>query len=431
MSDPVEKDLEKHGDPHVARAVSDANLNPRTVPDQSKFEDVELPPRPHRPRPRFPNSSVRPPVPSPKSEPIAEPGISSNSPPKAHALTWSDFDSEVGSEPIDPNWASTPTQDDLATVDPRLLESSPVTADPRPSQDHDLSPRVPELEKMPPRPRSSKPGSSRPGSKSPSAGSGTMEPAKSARAIQQESSSGDDLRTRRIGEAVSLGGSRRLLMIQYYDGAGHWRELEPLRPDLHRLGRASFRPGTTDPEFLAVEHLRFYSEGDRLFVEEGDSINGVYLKLPSARPIELTTGNRFLVGQHLIEFQLGERSKVNQPLASPTGEVFRWKRLEPLAYLNFLGPDDRQTIRVPLTKLEPTVIGREGDVALTGDTWASRSHAKVFFQGGRFFLEDSGSTNGTFMKIKGRTLVKLGDLQSSVSGDVLLMGAVLIRVVET
>jgi hypothetical protein len=240
----------------------------------------------------------------------------------------------------------------------------------------------------------------------------------------------EDMRTRRIGEGLGLGTSRRLLMIQYYDGAGHWRELEPLRPELHLLGRASFRRGTSATEFVAAEHLRFLSEGDRLFVEPGETLNGIYLKIPSARPVELSPGTRFQVGQHVIEFQPAEHSNPDRPLSSPDGEVFRWRRLESLDFLDFIGPGDSQTIRFPLTKLEGTVIGREGDIALTGDTWASRSHAKVFRQGERFFLEDLGSTNGTFLKITGRTLLKPGDLHSSVSGDILLIGAVLIRVVE-
>jgi pSer/pThr/pTyr-binding forkhead associated (FHA) protein len=43
-------------------------------------------------------------------------------------------------------------------------------------------------------------------------------------------------------------------------------------------------------------------------------------------------------------------------------------------------------------------IGREeGDIVLGGDTAASRLHAQVTFEDGRVFVEDLGSTNGTWV----------------------------------
>jgi FHA domain len=231
-------------------------------------------------------------------------------------------------------------------------------------------------------------------------------------------------------ETNPTGASQRMLIIQYADRSGRWRDLEPLRPGQHLLGRASFRDRTSATEFLATEHLRFVSDEDRLFVEEGQTLNGVYIKLPTARPIELTPGTRFRVGQHVFEFQLPERTIVDQPLVSPDGEVFHGRNFVPLAYVDLVGPGGGPAFRFPLTKLDGTVIGRVGDIALTGDNWANLSHANVTRQGGRFFLEDLGSVDGTFVRITGRTLLKPGDIRGSFSGDVLLLGEVLIRIVE-
>ena len=42
------------------------------------------------------------------------------------------------------------------------------------------------------------------------------------------------------------------------------------------------------------------------------------------------------------------------------------------------------------------------------DTAMSRSHAKVYHRGEDFFLEDTGSTNGTFVLVKEETPVPDG-----------------------
>ncbi len=45
----------------------------------------------------------------------------------------------------------------------------------------------------------------------------------------------------------------------------------------------------------------------------------------------------------------------------------------------------------------PFVIGREGDVSLEGDTAASRHHARITQADGDYWVEDLGSTNGTWV----------------------------------
>jgi pSer/pThr/pTyr-binding forkhead associated (FHA) protein len=47
-----------------------------------------------------------------------------------------------------------------------------------------------------------------------------------------------------------------------------------------------------------------------------------------------------------------------------------------------------------------------------GDTYASQVHARVFRRNGQFFIEDMGSTNGTYLnsrKVAGPTPVNRGD----------------------
>lgn len=56
------------------------------------------------------------------------------------------------------------------------------------------------------------------------------------------------------------------------------------------------------------------------------------------------------------------------------------------------------------------MLGRSKEVEVTVlDTKASREHARIFFRGGEHFIEDLGSTNGTYVehqKIEKPTLLK-------------------------
>lgn len=47
-------------------------------------------------------------------------------------------------------------------------------------------------------------------------------------------------------------------------------------------------------------------------------------------------------------------------------------------------------------------VGRAGgcQIALTDDTYASQLHARIFRKDGRVWLEDLGSTNGTYLNAK-------------------------------
>jgi pSer/pThr/pTyr-binding forkhead associated (FHA) protein len=83
------------------------------------------------------------------------------------------------------------------------------------------------------------------------------------------------------------------------------------------------------------------------------------------------------------------------------------------------GPQDGAvlTFETALDSGQPTelTIGRrEGcDVCLSYDSQVSREHAVLIYDGDHFWLEDTSSTNGTYLgddKISGRVEVQPGDL---------------------
>jgi len=78
--------------------------------------------------------------------------------------------------------------------------------------------------------------------------------------------------------------------------------------------------------------------------------------------------------------------------------------------------------RYPLLDQEVTWGRNRGTYIFPDDGFMSRAHAKVYQRGENFFLEDVGSRNGTFIKVRGKAPVP-------VSATV-LVGGQLLRVAE-
>ncbi len=87
---------------------------------------------------------------------------------------------------------------------------------------------------------------------------------------------------------------------------------------------------------------------------------------------------------------------------------------------------ERKSAPVQLTIVEPTAlkgrrypladeltVGRAAGCQVTiDDTYASQLHARVFARDGQLFVEDLGSTNGTFLnrnKVQGPQVMRRGD----------------------
>ncbi len=73
------------------------------------------------------------------------------------------------------------------------------------------------------------------------------------------------------------------------------------------------------------------------------------------------------------------------------------------------------------------VVGRDSASAIAiNDAEVSRKHARLTFQGGKYVIEDLGSTNGTF--VNGQRLVSPVVLKS---GDVISLGEQIVLMYET
>jgi pSer/pThr/pTyr-binding forkhead associated (FHA) protein len=87
--------------------------------------------------------------------------------------------------------------------------------------------------------------------------------------------------------------------------------------------------------------------------------------------------------------------KAAQPARQPKPAAPRAKRAEPTKLVITQGARAGATLDLFGTEI---VMGRGNDVTLPlGDDYSSGRHARLFSQNGQWFVEDLGSTNGTFL----------------------------------
>ncbi|GAB2816182.1 antibiotic biosynthesis regulator FhaB [Actinoallomurus bryophytorum] len=87
--------------------------------------------------------------------------------------------------------------------------------------------------------------------------------------------------------------------------------------------------------------------------------------------------------------------KAAQPAKQPKPAAPRARRAEPTKLVITQGARAGTTLDLFGTEI---VMGRGNDVTLPlGDDYSSGRHARLFSQNGQWFVEDLGSTNGTFL----------------------------------
>jgi hypothetical protein len=180
---------------------------------------------------------------------------------------------------------------------------------------------------------------------------------------------------------------------------------------------------------LAEKHARFKNTVGGLEITALESLNGIYLKIK--RPVTLTDGTRFRIGDYVLEFREAAPADPVSPLVS-NDERFVAQDVVPLAYIDFVRPDDQPGVRFPILKPASTVLGKGGrdpngaprnvDVPLLNDKLVSGRHAEIRFVNDHFVIEDLKSTNGTFVQMREPTIVG--------EGAMLCLGKIYLRVVQ-
>lgn len=184
------------------------------------------------------------------------------------------------------------------------------------------------------------------------------------------------------------------------------------------LGRSSSAEVLATDPFLSPEHASVGYSAGRFVVKDLGSLNGVFVRIRQER--ELQDGDFIRVGQELLHFQLMGNvapivAKTAETLTNGSPDVGYWGRLALVG-----GPDLES--RAFLLGSDEVTIGREvGDILFRDDGFVSGRHARIAKAENRVSLKDLGSSNGTYVRIRGS--------HDLAPDDLILMGQQLFKLV--
>ncbi|MCB9567653.1 MAG: FHA domain-containing protein [Myxococcales bacterium] len=207
----------------------------------------------------------------------------------------------------------------------------------------------------------------------------------------------------------------RLVVIKGEGGDGVTYHLSGTN---HIAGRSSGDIRFSEDHFLSPEHALFTAQDSRLFVKDLGSANGVFVRIKS--PVPLEHGDCFLVGEQLL--RIDARAL---PDGTPDQEgTYRYSSPRPdglFRVIQLLAGGGEG--RISSARGGSLTLGREGNIVnFPTDRFISGRHARldVASDSPHLILTDTGSRNGTFVRIKGA--------QELFHGDYLFVGQQLLRV---
>jgi pSer/pThr/pTyr-binding forkhead associated (FHA) protein len=174
------------------------------------------------------------------------------------------------------------------------------------------------------------------------------------------------------------------------------------------IGRSEGSLNFADDPYLAPRHVRLLVQNGKVILRPLDGVNGVFVRVTSC---DLSPGDSFLVGKELLRYEPLLPDERELPSLVEHGvRIFgsapreAWGRLRQLT----IAGTARDIWHLTRPEL---VLGREeGDVTFPDDEFMSRRHAAVKRVGSKARLEDLGSSNGTFVRVRADRKLEAGDL---------------------
>lgn len=163
-----------------------------------------------------------------------------------------------------------------------------------------------------------------------------------------------------------------------------------------------------DPH-LAPRHARIVASLTGRVLTPLEARNGVYVRLRGA--VDLQDGDYVLMGKQVLKFEVVSEPERNvRPALEHGVVVFGTPVRPPWARLKQITPAGVGRDIFHLTRPD-IVLGREiGDIIFSEDEFMSRRHAQISYRNGRGHIEDLGSSNGTFLRLRGPHGLASGDL---------------------
>lgn len=193
-------------------------------------------------------------------------------------------------------------------------------------------------------------------------------------------------------------------------------KLVMLGPDGQPVGERALTPGEQlevgrevgppwdDDAYLDPHHASISVTNEGLLVADNGSLNGVFVKLSNR--VEVQDGDLFRVGQELLLYEdLPEPTPTDdgtERMGSPNPGY--WGRLSIL-----VDPNAASTA-FPIEG-EGIMVGREhGDITFPQDGYVSGKHCRVVGDDTGVYMEDLGSSNGTYMRVRSGVTLPFGSL---------------------
>jgi pSer/pThr/pTyr-binding forkhead associated (FHA) protein len=158
-----------------------------------------------------------------------------------------------------------------------------------------------------------------------------------------------------------------------------------------------------DDAYLSPHHATFRFQGAGLVVKDEHSLNGVWCRIAVEEPQELEDGSMFRIGQEIIRFESLRPKRTDRDV-----EVQGAPRDTTIGRVTLVVGRDTalNAYPVPETGLH---LGRErGEVLFPEDGYVSGLHCRIHGENGRAFVTDLGSSNGTYIRVRGEQSLKPG-----------------------
>jgi len=188
-------------------------------------------------------------------------------------------------------------------------------------------------------------------------------------------------------------------------GQTHWIERGSVD-----IGREEGEIRLAADRYVSPRHARVVARGSSFFLRDLGSLNGVYLRVRDSEALE--DGDLVLLGSEVLRFSVVSHAEQGLGAANERGtDVYgspARARYAALAERTVEGV----CRNVFYISTNETVIGREfGDLVFTADSFMSRRHAAIQRDpaAGSFTLRDLGSSNGTYLAIRGEVELREGD----------------------
>ncbi len=163
-----------------------------------------------------------------------------------------------------------------------------------------------------------------------------------------------------------------------------------------------------DDPFVSPTHCRFSFLQGVLKVTDLNSLNGVYMRVKQER--RLADGEFIRMGRQLFRFETMKMASFQVKKAE--GDDSRiWGAPAPAAFGRLVQIlDDGRTGEIRLLVGDKAQVGREvGDIVIPTDGFISGRHCVFAVNNGQPTLTDLGSSNGTYVRVRGEAVVAHGD----------------------